>query len=591
MTKSIRGSWQRFEQARAARERVRLHSGNVIADGETHSYRVWQRALSALVAATLFVGPITVTVEQGRAAAGALAAGERHLGDEAWRTIQDLASLRIRFAMQVAQAGAIVDPTAPLSFQPKITQSTGAGGGVPVINITAPNAAGISLNQYQSFNVDPVGLILNNSLQGGTTLIGGNVAANPNLNGRTAGVIVNQVTSTGSAFASVLNGPLEVFGAAAAVIVANPNGIAVRGAGFTNTIGVTLTTGAPQFLTAIGGSQTDFTNAQAVAYDVKGGHIQIEGNAGTNGPGAGIEGTVGTIDLIGETTGINAPLYAGTRINVIAGDQVVTPSASDTTGTTYATKSNGSANTAAAIGNATQGYAIDATNFGAMTAGQISVIGTAQGMGVRTDGALSSTAGDLTLSSNGDLTVGSHAAQQSVSITSAGNATLSGTGLGVGGYRLSAGGDVVSTGTLQSGADMSVAAGGNANLAALQANGNASANAGAASNANYSAGGSNPISGSAGGSASSVTNNTAATAAGPGGGLAIVTRTSGTTSGYSASSGAVNGFVNGTTTSATAGSTGGSFGVTNIHLGNAGTFSNGGGTGGLAGSTATASAP
>ena len=448
--------------------------------GGTPRYGIWQRAVSALVAATLFVGPITLTVEQGRRAAGVIAAGSHRLGDDAWRRIEDLASLRIRFAMQVAEAAAIADPKAPISFQPAVTQSTGTGGGVPVINITAPNAAGISLNQYQSFNVDPVGLILNNSLQGGTTLTGGNVAANPNLNGRAASVIVNQVTSSGSAFMSVLNGPLEVFGAAATVIIANPNGIAVRGAGFTNTFGVTLTTGTPQFLTHMGGTQTDFTNAQAIAYDVRGGHIQIEGNAGTNGPGSGIEGTVGTIDLIGETVGVNAPLYAGTRINVLAGDQVVSPAASDATGTTYATQVNGSANTAAAIGNATQGYAIDATNFGAMTAGQISVIGTAQGMGVRTDGALASTAGNLTLSSNGDLTAGNHAAQQSVSITSAGNTTLSGTGLGISGYTLTSGGDLTSTGTLQSGKDLSLAAQGNVDVATLQANGDTTATTGGA---------------------------------------------------------------------------------------------------------------
>ena len=255
MRKSTPGSWQQLEQARAAREQLQLRAGEQGAEGALRRYRIWQRAVSALVAATLFVGPITITVEHGRAAAGVIAAGSRRVDDQAWRVIQDLASVRIRFAMQVAQAGAIVDPTAPLSFQPKITQSTGAGGGVPVINITAPNSAGISLNQYQSFNVDPVGLILNNSLQGGTTLTGGNVAANPNLNGRAAGVIVNQITSTGSAFMSVLNGPLEVFGSPATVIIANPNGIAVRGAGFTNTIGVTLTTGTPRFLSSIGGSQ------------------------------------------------------------------------------------------------------------------------------------------------------------------------------------------------------------------------------------------------------------------------------------------------------------------------------------------------
>jgi filamentous hemagglutinin len=77
MNKSIRGSWQRFEQARAARERLQLLTGECVADGgEPRSYRKWQRALSAFVAATPFIGAITVTVEQSRSAAGTIAAGE-----------------------------------------------------------------------------------------------------------------------------------------------------------------------------------------------------------------------------------------------------------------------------------------------------------------------------------------------------------------------------------------------------------------------------------------------------------------------------------------------------------------------------------
>lgn len=460
--------FKRLEQARAAADALQLNAETGAAETGTCRYRGWQRALSAFVAATLFVGPITVTVEAGRDAAGVLAAGSHRIDDDAWRAIQDIASLHVRFAMQAAEAAPIVDPTAPITFQPQIVQSTGTGGGVPVVNITAPNAAGISLNQYQTFNIDAAGLILNNSLQSGTSLTGGTVAANPNLNGRTASVILNQVTSTGAGYASVLAGPLEVFGAAATVIIANPNGIAVRGAGFTNTIGVTLTTGTPQFLTGPGGTATGFTNGQAIAYDVKGGHIQIEGNAGVNGPGSGIEGTVGTIDLIGETVGINAPLYAGTRINVIAGDQTVKPSTVDAaTGTTYSTSANGSANTAGSVASASanQGYAIDATAFGAMTAGQISMVGTSAGMGVRADAGLSATTGNLTLSSNGDLTVASHTAQQDVSMTSAGNVTLAGTGVAGSGYTVNAAGDVVSNGTVQSGADLSITAGNNVALA------------------------------------------------------------------------------------------------------------------------------
>ncbi|WP_080437338.1 filamentous hemagglutinin N-terminal domain-containing protein [Burkholderia ubonensis] len=479
MNTSKRKVLQQLAAAAAARVGARARSETSMSRFRSHAhmpreYRWWQRVMCALVATTMFIGPITVTVEQSRDAAGVLGAGNRRLDDDTWQQLIDMASVRVRLSMHLAAAAPITDPTAPITFQPAITQSTGAGGGVPVVNITAPNAAGISLNQYQRFNIDPVGLILNNSLMSGTSLTGGDVQANPNLNGRAASVIVNQVTSTGSGYASLLNGPLEVFGAPATVIIANPNGITTRGTGFTNTIGVTLSTGAPQFLNGVGGAPTDYANAKAIGYNVTGGHLQIEGNAGVNGPGAGIEGTVGTIDLIGETIGINAPLYAGMRINAIAGRQFVTPSAADATGTTYGTTSNGAINSGAAInaanGGANRSLAIDATAFGAMTAGQIQVISTAAGMGVRSDAQLAANAGDLLLSANGDVSIAGSAAQHQATLQSAGNLSMTGTHVGVGGYTINANGDVTSTGTIQSGGKLAISAGRNVNVANAQAN-------------------------------------------------------------------------------------------------------------------------
>ncbi|VVE40534.1 two-partner secretion domain-containing protein [Pandoraea fibrosis] len=447
-----------------------VHEASAVS--EKPAIRAWQRAIAASVALTLMVGPVSVTFDMSRSAARELAGNRVGFDETALAVMRSLATLRVHVGLRKAMAAPITDPTAPVVFAPKITAS---GNGVPVVNITAPNAAGISLNQYQSFNVDAAGLILNNSLLNGTSLNGGAMAANPNLSGRTASTIVNQVTSSGSGYASALNGPLEVFGAPATVVIANPNGIAVRGAGFTNTIGVTLTTGSPQFLTGPGGAITDVAHGAALSYNVTGGHIQLEGNAGVTGPGSGIEGTVGAIDLIGQTVGVNAPLYAGTRINVITGNQQVTTASVDGTGTRYTTFANGSSNTAQAVQSATgnpQALAIDATRFGAMTAGQIQVIGTTAGLGVRMAGDLASTTGDLTLSSGGDLTVANHAAQRQVQMTSGGNVALSGTGLAETGYQVSASGDITASGTLQSAKTLDVRAGGNATLASAQSNGN-----------------------------------------------------------------------------------------------------------------------
>ncbi|VVE72747.1 tRNA nuclease CdiA-2 [Pandoraea captiosa] len=466
-----------IEAGKTARQSARTDDAGDLVLNETPTIRVWQRTIAACVALTLLVSPISVTFELSQSAARELAANRAGFDDTALTVMRSLATLRVHVGMREALAAPITDPTAPVVFAPKITTS---GNGVPVVNITAPNAAGISLNQYQTFNVDAAGLILNNSLLNGTSLNGGAIAANPNLSGRTASTIVNQVTWSGSAYASALNGPLEVFGAPATVIIANPNGISVRGAGFTNTIGVTLATGTPQFLSAPGGTPTDFANAGALGFNVTSGHIQLEGNAGANGPGSGIEGTVGAIDLIGQTVGVNAPLYAGTRINVITGNQQVSTGAVDGTGTRYITTANGAANTAQAVQRATgdtQVLAIDATRFGAMTAGQIQVIGTTAGLGVRMAGDLASTAGDLTLSSGGDLTVANHAAQQQVQMSSAGNVALTGTGLGETGYRLTATGDVAAAGSLQSGKALDVRAGGNLTLASIQSNDSATLSA------------------------------------------------------------------------------------------------------------------
>ncbi|AXL53218.1 filamentous hemagglutinin [Paraburkholderia caffeinilytica] len=372
---------------------------------------------------------------------------------------------------EVAHAAPIVDPRAPIPFQPTITQTS---TGVPAVNIAAPNANGISVNSYQSFNIDSNGLVLNNSLTSGTPLLGGTLGANPNLVGRAASVIVNQVTTTGPA--STLVGPLEVFGSAASIIISNPNGVSVNGLSLTNATGLVLTTGTPQFLTGVGGTSTDFAHAGSLAYNVTSGNVSISGPAGVNGPGAGIEGTVGNIDVIAQTISLNAPLRADQRINLVTGNQLVSPTSSDASGTNYGTASNGAANTAAAIGN--NAVAIDASQYGSVTSGQIYIMSTAAGMGVNTLGSLAATAGNVSVTSSGDISAGQTFANQNVGIASTGNTTITAAGLANQNYTVTAGGDINASGSVSAGQNVSLGAGGNLSATSTAASGSANLTAG-----------------------------------------------------------------------------------------------------------------
>ena len=162
-----------------------------------------------------------------------------------------------------AYAEVIVDPSAPQAFQPSLgTSSTG----VPVVNIVAPTAGGVSHNQFNDYDITSTGLIHNNSLTSGTAKLGGTVGSNPNFSGTTATTIVNEVTSSNT---SLLAGRAEVFGDKAGLIIANPNGITCNGCGALNASRFTLTTGVPNY---------DSGNNDSLYFDVTGGLISIDGN-------------------------------------------------------------------------------------------------------------------------------------------------------------------------------------------------------------------------------------------------------------------------------------------------------------------------
>ena len=113
------------------------------------------------------------------------------------------------------------------------TQIDKAANGVPIVNIAAPNVGGLSHNKFIDYNVNKSGLILNNATKNPNqiinTKIGGLIADNPNLiNSNSTKIILNEVTSTNKTY---LNGYTEIGGSKADLIIANPNGITINGAG------------------------------------------------------------------------------------------------------------------------------------------------------------------------------------------------------------------------------------------------------------------------------------------------------------------------------------------------------------------------
>ncbi|AVH49050.1 MULTISPECIES: hemagglutinin repeat-containing protein [Acinetobacter] len=252
------------------------------------------------------------------------------------------------------------------------TQVRNANNGVQIIDIATANAAGISHNRYLNYNVDKTGQVLNNAAQSATQLsvmteLAGKIMTNANLN-TSAKVILNEVTGANR---SALNGYIEVAGAKADVILANPYGITCSGCGFINTDRATLTTGTPKFS----------PDGKITGFNITQGNISIADN-GLNANSTGllrllsrnlnIDGQVNAQQLEA-VTGANAYDYATGKATAIAGT------------------------------DAAGQYAIDSTLLGGLYANRISLISTEQGVGVRMAGDAAASAADFTLSAAGDI--------------------------------------------------------------------------------------------------------------------------------------------------------------------------------------------
>lgn len=238
-----------------------------------------------------------------------------------------------------------------------------AEGKATVVNIVPPSSSGLSHNQYLDYNVGQMGVVLNNALKEGQSQLAGQLAANPNLNGQAASLILNEVISRNP---SLLLGQQEVFGIAADYVLANPNGITCNGCGFINTNRASLVVGNP--LVEQGDLQgfNMFNNQNSLKIKSDG----LIANA--------------ILDLIAPKIDNRGPVTAQKEINAISGE-------------------NKTSATGEIIDSQQQLTSVlDSYYLGSMQAGRIRLLNTAKGSGVNLQGSLTAS-DEIMVNSHGNL--------------------------------------------------------------------------------------------------------------------------------------------------------------------------------------------
>lgn len=252
-----------------------------------------------------------------------------------------------------AEAPILPDTKAPGNRYPLVQETA---NGIPLVNISAPTAGGVSRNDYERFNIPTKGAILNNSYTLSKTELAGYVQGNANMAQGPAKIIVNQVTSGNP---TKMNGFLEVAGHKADVIIANPNGITVNGGGFINTARAILTTGKPEY------DNKERLKDFRIDNDAT---ILITGN-GLNGKKAD------KLELYTRAAEIEAAIF-GNTVHVTTGANVIDAN----TGKVTAIEGKGKK----------PEIAIDVKDLGGMYAGRIFLIGNEKGLPIDIKGAIES---------------------------------------------------------------------------------------------------------------------------------------------------------------------------------------------------------
>ncbi|MCE3255854.1 MAG: filamentous hemagglutinin-like secreted protein, partial [Rickettsiaceae bacterium] len=292
------------------------------------------------------------------------------------------------------------------------TQLDHAQNGIPIINIATPSGtSGVSHNRFTDYNVGTSGLILNNSVGDVNGVVssslGGLIGGNTNLRSSgSASVILNEVTSNRI---SQINGYTEIAGHAADLVVANPNGIIMNGAGFINVSRFTGVVGSVDRIgSGVGGSGIG-SSANDISFTLSGRNYQI-----TNGflpelvvSGSGVDfESVASADLVSSVMRIVAPVYGSsdTEINLRSGDLAFD----------YLSRNVTSDNSTPGT-NLPSEIAIDASSLGKIQAGKIFIIATKEGFGVKYNADLlaqgGSSASGVVIDASGNVSYGNIAAE------------------------------------------------------------------------------------------------------------------------------------------------------------------------------------
>ncbi|WP_182912034.1 hemagglutinin repeat-containing protein [Sphingomonas cavernae] len=302
-----------------------------------------------------------------------------------------------------------------------------AGNGTPIVRIATPSARGVSHNRYTDFNVDDRNLILNNSDKITQTRLGGWIDGNKSLKATgPATLILNEVVGANP---SSLAGTIEIAGAPAQLVIANPYGISCSGCGFVNAPAVTLAAGRPKMDSAggLGG------------FSIADGAIDIGGQ--------GLDASGARLDLFARAIAVNAGVWAD-AIHVAAGAAELATA----DGSIIVTAPGTPAQPAPC-------FALDVAALGGMYAGAIQLIGTEAGLGVNVAGDLASLERGFSLDVNGKLTLSGRITSGGTIDIKAQEAEVTGAAYADGPLGLAVRGALTGDGIIASGSNLAVSAG------------------------------------------------------------------------------------------------------------------------------------